>query len=291
MKIERILEAKFTCYPEAYRRDMPKGERETICSGLADKVQSAIAEGKRIPPDTLYKLSFFPERVQEMLDSMSSSASAFMFLASSNPEAAFRLMAKNYNSAAGERLELLLMSNPEYALKILTWAAEESLSLRYSEEAYSVSVYRDISCAWIYFRDFLGKSAEEFFAHMKALYAKERQPSAQKAFFEVCFEDKALSGTALNILRLDPQIALMTAISCEKCPCTILRPWTTYPRWAYHILVNVQDLPPEMNQNCLQTLIRALPWLYQYLRDTGLAGTDIKQYNTLMSVAVKKWKE
>lgn len=288
MEIERILKAKFASFPEAYRNDMPDDEKKTICDQLYAVVHETIEAGGRIRPNDLYKLTFFPEIAQEILETLSSNRNAYMFIASSNPEVAFTLMKENYATEIGEKLELMLLAYPEYALKIIEWSSKENKRLRFVEKIYSNSIERDISCGWLYFREYLGKSAEEYVTHMKAVYEKFKWLTPQSEFFSLCFENKPLTAVVAQTIKLDPKTALMTKIAWTDCPTSVLTPWITYPQWAYHILTNV-EVDAKMTESCIQTLIRSLPWLYQYLEDINMSEINISEYNRLMATGIMKW--
>lgn len=278
-------------FPDAYRADMSPKESEPISRRLKERAERAISETGRIPATLLYKLSFYPEVAEALLYSLKDMQGIFGLIASSNPEAAFRMMTVNYDSGLGAKLEILLLSSPEYSLKILEWSFATKTPLHYSEEAYLHSVYEDFSCGWAYHKKFRGGGSAEFLESMRAVHCADAGESPQGAFYKLCFEGIPLSRPTLNIVKLHPKISVMTALLFPECPHDILITWSEYPVWAYHILTNLREIPPEIAQNCIQTLVRALPWLYQYLTEINQKERENSSYNRLMSIAVRKWKD
>lgn len=278
-------------FPDAYRADMSAKESEPISLRLKERAERAISETGRIPATLLYKISFYPEVAEALLCSLNETHGVFGVIASSNPEAAFRMMVRNYDRELGAKLEILLLSSPESSLKMLEWSFATKTPLHYGENAYLHSVYEDFSCAWAYHRKFRGGDAAAFLNLMKEIHCADSPESPQGAFYRLCFDGVPMSRPTLNIVKLHPKISLMTAVLFPECPPDILLTWSEYPVWAYNIMSNLDGLPEELAQNCMQTLVRALPWLYQYLTVINQKERENSSYNRLMSVAVRKWKD
>ena len=287
-----MLDARLLSFPDAYTSHLSETEFDKKSEELREKIESFISEtNPEIPPFLLYKLSFFPKIAEIILTQIPTSNNAFGIIASSNPYSAFRILVSNYEENIGEKLEILLLCHPESVLKLLEWSFASKTPLRYAEDIYLRAIMQDFTCAWAYFRKFRNGNADEFLKNIRKIHCRDNPMSPQGAFYKLCFEKRPLSEPMLNLLKLEPKIALLTTILFDECPRYILDAWAPYPNWAYHILINIEDLSNDISQNCLQSLIRALPWMYQYLHDIRQKERSEPAYNKLMATAVAKWKD
>ena len=178
------------------------------------------------------------------------------------------------------------MGRPEMVFRIKEWSLKTKTKLRYSEDVYLLSVLQDFLWAWAYFRTFKSDDSEEFLREIHAVLSGDT-PNA--ALFKLCMGYIGPEEEAAKAVRLNPATAIIAASHIEGCPAEVIDPWTAYPIWAYHILTGVKNLSESQKQNCMQALVRSLPWAYEYFTAARLKDTDPEKYDELMRVAIEKW--
>lgn len=290
--LQSYLKIGFLETPRAYTDDMGKGERDAICEALKAKLPDprnyANDEGAQsaISPGLVLKCSYFPHIIEEYMLTLRPTNSLINGLVCANHDTAMRLLMHHYTAAIGEKLELILLSNPEAVLELLDWSRANKTGLRYSLDVYLPAIYQDISAAWRYFQRYDKVDEHEFFDILWEAYGGERRSlTPQGALLRYIQR----GGEPDSQVSLNPKTAIAAAILSKNIELCIN--WVTYPKWAYHILKEMgKYMTDEQKQTAMQALIRILPWTYQYMVDTHLREKSPSIYQTYMSVAATKWE-
>lgn len=290
--LQSYLNISFLETPLAYTKDMSESERDTICKALKTKLPDprnyANDEGgpSAISPGLLLKCSYFPHIIEEYILTLRPTNTLINGLVCANHDTAMRLLMHHYTAAIGEKLELILMSNPEAVLELLEWSHANKTSLRYSLDVYLPAIYQDISAAWRYFQRYGKVEEKEFFDILWEAYGgKGRGLTPQSALLQYIQE----GGEPDKQIMLNPKTAIAAAILSKNINLCIN--WITYPKWAYHILRELSKyMTDAQKQTAMQALVRILPWTYQYMVDTRLREKSPSIYQTYMSVAATKWE-
>lgn len=289
--LEEYLRLRYLESPNAYIQDMPESERITIQGELREKLREQdlganFPEGaKSSISGLLLKLSYFPEVLEEFIVRIRPTNTLVNGIVSANTETALRLLQTYYTEPLGEKIEVLLLSNPEAVFELLEWAWANKITLRYSLDAYIPSLYQDIGTAWRYLNRTRKIDEEEFFDIIREAYGKRSILTPQGALLAYIIDGGRPSAQVV----LNPKTALAAAALTKNAD--YCGDWLVYPKWAYHALMFLGDsLGTEQKQTALQSLVRILPWTYQFMRDTHMKDRNNDIYQSYMSVAATKWQ-
>ena len=292
MDISHTLNARLLYYPDSYADDIPKEERAKACKTLEQSLCESVKGGNALPaPELLERLAYYPEAMENALYAVPPESPCFSIMASSSPEAAYRVLTHNYDGKFSEALELMLLNSPEIVLRLMEWSLGTKTPLRFGEDAYLHSIMSDMLCAWSYFKNFKGGGVSGFLSLIDEYHAGDYPHTPQNAILQLFIGNAKLSEPLIKLISLAPKPAIMAAIMFEGFPRQSLLQWAEYPQWAYNILMNVPSPTNEVAGACMESLLRCLPWLHQYFKDIGQKNRNREIYTKLMNIAVKRWNE
>ncbi len=187
------------------------------------------------------------------------------------PNAGFQAVISDYKSDTSQLLELSLMANPEYICKLLLWSYEQKVELRYPLQIYLSVLFTDFY--WTYYYHLRHKDSL-FFEKFIKFHLENQAISANSLLTLLCLGHLQPHPSILDNIAAEPAVAFQTALLFPDIfdNAKLLFEASLQPKWAYHILTQIKNIPEDTKTCCLEAIKLSPPWYLEYLVKSGMWG-------------------
>jgi len=241
---------------------------------LFQEAISHITATQTIPQECLSILKWYARIIEYILRIPELDSSLKASIALESPFAGFNAIVADYASETAQVIELSLLSKPEYVCKLLLWAYEKKVNLRYPFPIYYTVLFNDFYWSYYFYAN---RPIDHFYERMIKHHLNHQNASPNSVLCLACLEHIKDLTPYTDMLAQDCTVAYQTAILFgDKVPLDrLLFEASLEPQWAYHILVNVKNLPEDIEGMCQSTLDYNPPWLLEYLHQTKVIETNL----------------
>lgn len=242
------------------REFLGKRQRE-----LYEQACKAIDATQSLPEDQLSILQWYYKILEMLLLRPNLEPKLQSDIAIEAPQAAFNAIIADYSSPRAQVLELSLLPKAEYVCKLLLWANDNRIRLRYPFHMYYPTLYGDFYWAH-YFH--ARHPTEHFYERLVKFNLDFQDVSASSILCLGCLNgNPTFTDSQMELLAQEHSIAFQVAamfrdrVDISK----LLFDASLKPQWAYHILTSLPNVTANLRESAMTALEYSPPWMLEYL--------------------------